>query len=710
MLNVIPPNHVEDVPVVEPDQHDDIPVVLELVLVDEDEDPEEDEFEEEEDPQEEEDDIEVDIEEDENEPKLTYPYEEMDPFNPSSHAFVSKPKDAIEVENLIEHEDETIPANVYETAFLSRRLCGRETVHALVEKKGKAKDEFYGKLILDLGNEVHSSVEQGTVAMEKLVEKLGNAEDKVDSAPLTQAAIHRMIKDNVDAAIAAERARKANNNQRQGNARAMVTAPTDGRLHLCECCFTYHVVQCMIKCCKEKNVATGENALPIPNCYDCGEQGHTRNRCPMKVKQEKVGEVRGRSYAIKDYHTHTRIPLRPNLGVLQIGIKSQETVMSDSEDSTVTYTEVSSPFDDLSDIGFLGVDGLPMMPHDSYAYVEAALQPPPSPDYDDVLIADEQPLPAAVSLTADSPGYIPEFYHEEDPEEDVEEDPADYPTNREDDDKEEESSRDEADDEEEDDDEDEEEEEHPALADSIPPLVHHVTVRMSVQAQTPISLPLETEVSRLLAIPTPPPSPLSPLSSPLPPILSPLPHILSPPLHISPPPLPASPTYPLGYRAAMIKLRAESTSTSYPPPPIVLPKLGHLWPYYIPGPEYPEYLPPADDVLLAKEQPLPAAVSPTAKGDDDADDDGDDLSEDDDDDEDEEESSDSDEEEEEHLAPTVPALALHKGIPEADMLLRKRTRFTTPTGGYEVGKSSVAAAARGMSVPYRDSRSMMETD
>ncbi|GKF39693.1 putative reverse transcriptase domain-containing protein, partial [Tanacetum coccineum] len=52
--------------------------------------------------------------------------------------------------------------------------------------------------------------------------------------------------------------------------------------------------------CKERNVATGANALPIPTCYDCGEQGHTRNRCPRKVKQEEVGEVRGRAYAIKD--------------------------------------------------------------------------------------------------------------------------------------------------------------------------------------------------------------------------------------------------------------------------------------------------------------------------------------------------------------------------------------------------------------------------
>ncbi|GJW14575.1 hypothetical protein Tco_0018708 [Tanacetum coccineum] len=169
-----------------------------------------------EDPQEEEeDDIEVDIEEDENEPELTYPYEEVDPLNPPPPASESEPEDAIEVENPIEHEDKTVPASVHETA------------HALVEKKGKAKDEYYGMLILDLGTEVRSSVEQGTTAMEKLVEKLGNTEDKVEckklkkkleearimplnSSPLTQAVIRRMIKESVDAAIAAERARHVN--------------------------------------------------------------------------------------------------------------------------------------------------------------------------------------------------------------------------------------------------------------------------------------------------------------------------------------------------------------------------------------------------------------------------------------------------------------------------------------------------------------------
>nr|GFA64415.1 hypothetical protein [Tanacetum cinerariifolium] len=74
--------------------------------------------------------------------------------------------DAIEVENPIEHEDETVPASVQEMS------------HALVEKKEKAKDEFYGKLILDFGSEVRSSVDQGTAAMKTLVEKLVNAKDK----------------------------------------------------------------------------------------------------------------------------------------------------------------------------------------------------------------------------------------------------------------------------------------------------------------------------------------------------------------------------------------------------------------------------------------------------------------------------------------------------------------------------------------------------
>nr|GEW21859.1 reverse transcriptase domain-containing protein [Tanacetum cinerariifolium] len=140
--------------------------------------------------------------------------------------------------------------------------------------------------------------------------------------------------------------------------------------------------------------------------------------------------------------------------------------MSDSKDSTVTYTVVSSLFTGLSDIGSPGVDGPPMMPEDPYAYVVAAFQAPPSlnyvsgPEYppspefipelvyleymppeDKILPAKEQPLPAA--------------------------DPVDYPVDGGDDDDVESSDDDEDDDDDDVEyDEDEEEKQHLAPADS----------------------------------------------------------------------------------------------------------------------------------------------------------------------------------------------------------------------------------------------------
>ncbi|GKB28523.1 putative reverse transcriptase domain-containing protein [Tanacetum coccineum] len=235
MANVNQPHgNVNDVPVVEPNQHDDIPIVPEPILVDEDEDPKEKEFEEEEPQEEEDDDMEVDIEEDDNEPELTFPYEEMDPLNPSPPVSDSEPENVIEVEDIAEPKNEVVPASVHEIISLSRRLYGRKMAHAMVEKKGKARDKYYGKLIVNLGNEVRSSMEDGTTAMENLVRKLSNVEETAECkrlkkeledtklsnillrmqneriTPLTQAIIRRMIKENVDAAIAAERARHAN--------------------------------------------------------------------------------------------------------------------------------------------------------------------------------------------------------------------------------------------------------------------------------------------------------------------------------------------------------------------------------------------------------------------------------------------------------------------------------------------------------------------
>ncbi|GKF96006.1 hypothetical protein Tco_0288741, partial [Tanacetum coccineum] len=48
-----------------------------------------------------------------NEPELIYPYEEVDPLNPSPPILKSEPKNVIEVEDVIESEDKTVPASVH---------------------------------------------------------------------------------------------------------------------------------------------------------------------------------------------------------------------------------------------------------------------------------------------------------------------------------------------------------------------------------------------------------------------------------------------------------------------------------------------------------------------------------------------------------------------------------------------------------------------
>ncbi|GJT53694.1 hypothetical protein Tco_0988748 [Tanacetum coccineum] len=183
-------------------------------------------------------------------------------------------------------------------------------------------------------------------------------------------------------------------------------------------------------------------------------------------------------------------------------------------------------------------------------------QAPPSPIYvpfvpepvypeflpvdDEVFPAEEQPLPAADSPTHQSPGYIPESDPEEDleedDEEDPEEDPADYPADRGDDDDDALALA------------------EPAAvaysADQDPYIAYRVAARMSIRTQAPTPFLSEEVAERVLALPTPPPSPLSPYSSPLP-------QIPSPPLPI-PPPSPISPTYvegSLGSRAAGIRQR-----------------------------------------------------------------------------------------------------------------------------------------------------------
>nr|GEY67597.1 hypothetical protein [Tanacetum cinerariifolium] len=248
--------------------------------------------------------------------------------------------------------------------------------------------------------------------------------------------------------------------------------------------------------------------------------------------------------------------------------------MSSDSHATITYTSMSS-----YEMIVNGYYGMPMDTLDPY--VQLVMKAPPSPDYiprpkappspdyiprpeappspdyipgpeypkylppaDDVLPAKEQPLPAAVSPTAELPGYItdsiPAFEHSDETE------PF----------------------------------EEGKTAATPPPFGYHVVARISVQPHIFMPFRSESEVERLLVIPTPLLSSVSPTSYLLPPFLMPLPIFT----------------------------------------------------------------------------PLPTSSFP--------------------------------------LPSSLPSTSGSESIPEADIPLQKRARFTTPTGGYEVGESSVAAAAR----------------
>nr|GEX62313.1 hypothetical protein [Tanacetum cinerariifolium] len=165
--------------------------------------------------------------------------------------------------------------------------------------------------------------------------------------------------------------------------------------------------------------------------------------------------------------------------------------MSSDSHATITYTSMSS-----YEVIVNGYFGMPIDPLDLYA--QLVMEAPPSPDYipgpeapplpdyipgleylehlppaDDVFPAEEQPLPAVVSPTAELPGYIADSEPEMDPEEEDGDnekskgDSIDYPTSRGDDDTADDDDdllEDDADDKDEKDssDSEEEEEEHPA--------------------------------------------------------------------------------------------------------------------------------------------------------------------------------------------------------------------------------------------------------
>nr|GFA39180.1 hypothetical protein [Tanacetum cinerariifolium] len=266
--------------------------------------------------------------------------------------------------------------------------------------------------------------------------------------------------------------------------------------------------------------------------------------------------------------------------------------MSLDSHATITYTLMSS-----YEVIVNGYFGMPMDP--LYPYAQLVMEAPPSPDYipapevppspdyipgpkaspspdyipgseypeylppaDDVFPAEEQPLPAVVSPTTESLGYIADSEPEMDPnEEDGDDekskgDSIEYLTSRGDDDADDDGddlSEDDVDDEDEEEssDSEKEEEEHLALtvpasalhslisaskdsnqtesfeegetAATPPPSVYRVAARISVRPHIHMPFRSKSEVKRLLAIPTPSLSPVSPTSYPLPPFLMTLP-------------------------------------------------------------------------------------------------------------------------------------------------------------------------------------------
>nr|GEY78780.1 hypothetical protein [Tanacetum cinerariifolium] len=223
-------------------------------------------------------------------------------------------------------------------------------------------------------------------------------------------------------------------------------------------------------------------------------------------------------------------------------------VYTDSEPGKVFWgADEELPDGGSSLVIVYGYDGLPMLPvaPPSPNYIPGPKEPqtPPSPQDEDehelkiiqprdpdfvpepiypeyipledehILPAEEQPLPHIVSPTAESPGYVDESDPEEDPEEYEEDETKDGP-----------------------DEEDEDEEEYLAPVDSatvipidelasppegtesiIPPPSTDIATteaKITIRPQTSISFPPEAEVERLLAMPTPPPSPLTSQSPP----------------------------------------------------------------------------------------------------------------------------------------------------------------------------------------------------
>nr|GEU53261.1 RNA-directed DNA polymerase, eukaryota [Tanacetum cinerariifolium] len=245
-------------------------------------------------------------------------------------------------------------------------------------------------------------------------------------------------------------------------------------------------------------------------------------------------------------------------------------LIKDSGQSTVSYTSISSPqrswdipdVDPYEEAALQAIEQVAPLLSPAYLpdpieldeHVPVYVLEPEYPEYfestTDDIVAEDQPHADNAVPTSLSPGYIADSDPEEDSEEDPEEEEnVDYDNETKEEDPKEEDPKEEDPEEEESDDNAASEEEPSEGFDDIEPSKEDETAvtpppsrlrgaRISICPQTPMPPLSKALVAELLAMPTPPPSLITPMSSPLPQIPSPSFPVLSPP------PIPSSPLLP----------------------------------------------------------------------------------------------------------------------------------------------------------------------
>nr|GEY65000.1 putative reverse transcriptase domain-containing protein [Tanacetum cinerariifolium] len=191
----------------------------------------------------------------------------------------------------------------------------------------------------------------------------------------------------------------------------------------------------------------------------------------------KVSPWKGVVRFIKRARPEPNIPLRANLGVLHPMLP----VAPPSTDYIPGPEELQTPPAPQDEHKLI-------QPHDP-DFMPEPIYPEYIPlDNKHILSTEEQPLPPVVSPTVESPGYVAESDLEEDLEEYEEDETKDGPVG------------------------------YPIDGGPIipPPSTDTATTgaRITIRPETSISIPPEAEVERLLAMPNPPPSPLTSLSPP----------------------------------------------------------------------------------------------------------------------------------------------------------------------------------------------------